>query len=182
MISGSEVAFFSLSRAELKKAEESKIRSLNLVSELRKSPRRLLASLVVSNNFINIGIVLIFASFGEQFYIESLPFWLNFCLEILLITLVILIFGEIFPKIYANRNPTSFSNFMAIPIKVIDKYIFFFLTIPMSFFTEFIQKRLVFKSNSLSIDKISDALELTDKSETSKEEQKFLGELYHLEV
>jgi len=74
LISGSEVAFFSLSRAELKKAEESKIRSLNLVSELRKSPRRLLASLVVSNNFINIGIVLIFASFGEQFYIESLPF------------------------------------------------------------------------------------------------------------
>ena len=91
LISGSEVAFFSLSRAELKKAEESKIKSLNLVSELRKSPRRLLASLVVSNNFINIGIVLIFASFGEQFYIESLPFWLNFCLEILLITLVILI-------------------------------------------------------------------------------------------
>ena len=174
LISGSEVAFFSLSKADLKKAEKSKIRSLNLVSELRKSPRRLLASLVVSNNFINIGIVLIFASFGEQFYIKSLPFWLNFSLEILIITLIILIFGEIFPKIYANRNPISFSNYMAIPIKIIDKYIFFFLTIPMSFFTEFIQNRLVFKSTSLSMDKISDALDLTDKSETSKEEQKIL--------
>jgi len=174
LISGSEVAFFSLSKADLKKAEKSKIRSLNLVSELRKSPRRLLASLVVSNNFINIGIVLIFASFGEQFYIKSLPFWLNFSLEIFIITLIILIFGEIFPKIYANRNPISFSNYMAIPIKIIDKYIFFFLTIPMSFFTEFIQNRLVFKSTSLSMDKISDALDLTDKSETSKEEQKIL--------
>jgi len=174
LISGSEVAFFSLSKADLKKAEKSKSRSLNLVSELRKSPRRLLASLVVSNNFINIGIVLIFASFGEQFYIKSLPFWLNFSLEILIITLIILIFGEIFPKIYANRNPISFSNYMAIPIKIIDKYIFFFLTIPMSFFTEFIQNRLVFKSTSLSMDKISDALDLTDKSETSKEEQKIL--------
>ena len=174
LISGSEVAFFSLSKADLKKAEKSKIRSLNLVSELRKSPRRLLASLVVSNNFINIGIVLIFASFGEQFYIKSLPFWLNFSLEIFIITLIILIFGEIFPKIYANRNPISFSNYMAIPIKIIDKYIFFFLTIPMSSFTEFIQNRLVFKSTSLSMDKISDALDLTDKSETSKEEQKIL--------
>ena len=174
LISGSEVAFFSLSKADLKKAEKSKIRSLNLVSELRKSPRRLLASLVVSNNFINIGIVLIFASFGEQFYIKSLPFWLNFSLEILIITLIILIFGEIFPKIYANRNPMSFSNYMAIPIKIIDKYIFFFLTIPMSFFTEFIQNQLVFKSTPLSMDKISDALDLTDKSETSKEEQKIL--------
>ena len=63
---------------------------------------------------------------------------------------------------------------MALPIQILDKYIFFFLTIPMSRMTEFIQKKLVFKSTNLSVDKLSDALELTDKSETSNDEQKIL--------
>ena len=63
---------------------------------------------------------------------------------------------------------------MALPIQILDKYIFFFLTIPMSKLTEFIQKKVVFKSSNLSVDKLSDALELTDKNETSKDEKKIL--------
>jgi CBS domain containing-hemolysin-like protein len=63
---------------------------------------------------------------------------------------------------------------MALPIRILDKYIFFFLTIPMSKMTEFLQKKLVFKSSNLSVDKLSDALELTDKNETSKYEKKIL--------
>jgi len=64
---------------------------------------------------------------------------------------------------------------MALPIQILDKYIFFFLTIPMSNMTHFIQKKLIFKKTNLSVDKLSDALELTDKSETSKDEQKILN-------
>ena len=174
LISGSEVAFFSLSSTDIKKANISKSKSLKLVHNLRNKPKRLLAALLVSNNFINIAIVLLFSSFGDAMYFSSLPFWANFIIEVGIITLFILLFGEILPKVYANRNPVSFSKKMALPIQILDKYIFSFLTIPMSMMTEFIQKKLVFKSTNLSVDKLSDALELTDKTETSKDEQKIL--------
>ncbi|MFL2666608.1 MAG: gliding motility-associated protein GldE [Flavobacteriaceae bacterium] len=174
LISGSEVAFFSLSSTDIKKASNSKNKSLKLVYNLRNKPKRLLAALLVSNNFINIAIVLLFSSFGDAMYFSSIPFWANFIIEVGVITLFILLFGEILPKVYANRNPVSFSKKMALPIQILDKYIFFFLTIPMSRMTEFIQKKLVFKSTNLSVDKLSDALELTDKSKTSNDEQKIL--------
>ena len=174
LISGSEVAFFSLTSTDLKKANNSKNKNLQITYSLRNNPRRLLAALLVSNNFINIAIVLLFSSFGNAFYLKSFPFWINFIIEVSVITLFILLFGEILPKVYANRNPISFSKKMALPVQFLDKYIFFFLTIPMSKMTEFIQKRLVFKSTNLSVDKLSDALELTDKSDSSKNEQKIL--------
>ena len=174
LISGSEVAFFSLTLTDLKKANNSKNKNLQITYSLRNNPRRLLAALLVSNNFINIAIVLLFSSFGNAFYLKSFPFWINFIIEVGVITLFILLFGEILPKVYANRNPISFSKKMALPVQFLDKYIFFFLTIPLSKMTEFIQRRLVFKSTNLSVDKLSDALELTDKSDSSKNEQKIL--------
>ncbi|MDG2368787.1 MAG: gliding motility-associated protein GldE [Flavobacteriaceae bacterium] len=174
LISGSEVAFFSLTSTDLKKANNSKNKNLQITYSLRNNPRRLLAALLVSNNFINIAIVLLFSSFGNAFYLKSFPFWINFIIEVGVITLFILLFGEILPKVYANRNPISFSKKMALPVQFLDKYIFFFLTIPLSKMTEFIQRRLVFKSTNLSVDKLSDALELTDKSDSSKNEQKIL--------
>ena len=174
LISGSEVAFFSLSSTDLKKSLSSSSDRLRLVGKLRNQPKRLLATLLVSNNFINIAIVLLFSSFGNSFYYPSFPFWINFLFEIGYITLFILLFGEILPKIYASRNPISFSKKMALPIKLLDKYIFFFLTIPMSKITELLQKKLVFKSTDLSVDKLSDALDLTDKTETTRVEKKIL--------
>jgi gliding motility-associated protein GldE len=168
------VAFFSLTSTNLKKANNSKNKNLQITYSLRNNPRRLLAVLLVSNNFINIAIVLLFSSFGNAFYLKSFPFWINFIIEVGVITLFILLFGEILPKVYANRNPISFSKKMALPVQFLDKYIFFFLTIPLSKMTEFIQRRLVFKSTNLSVDKLSDALELTDKSDSSKNEQKIL--------
>ena len=174
LISGSEVAFFSLSKTDLKKISSSNAKNLKLISFLRSDPRRLLATLLVSNNFINISIVLLLASFGQLFDVIFFPNWLNFVLEVGFITALILLFGEILPKVYANRKPISFSKKMAFPVRFIDKYLFFFLTIPMSRMTKFIQDKLVFKKPNLSVDKLSDAFDLTDKSETSKEEKKIL--------
>lgn len=174
LISGSEVAFFSLSKTDLKKISSSNIKNLKLIALLRSNPRRLLATLLVSNNFINISIVLLLASFGKLFDFNILPGWLNFVLEVGFITALILLFGEILPKVYANRKPISFSNRMALPIQFIDKYLFFFITIPMSKMTKFIQNKLVFKKTNLSVDKLSDAFDLTDENETSSEEKKIL--------
>ena len=174
LISGSEVAFFSLSKSDLKKISSSNVKNLKLIALLRSNPRRLLATLLVSNNFINISIVLLLASFGQLFDLVFLPNWLNFILEVGFITALILLFGEILPKVYANRKPISFSKKMAFPVQFIDKYLFFFITIPMSKMTKFIQDKLVFKKPNLSVDKLSDAFDLTDKNETSKEEKKIL--------
>ena len=174
LISGSEVAFFSLSKTDLKKISSSNAKNLKLISFLRSDPRRLLATLLVSNNFINISIVLLLASFGQLFDVIFFPNWLNFVLEVGFITALILLFGEILPKVYANRKPISFSKKMAFPVRFIDKYLFFFITIPMSRMTKFIQDKLVFKKPNLSVDKLSDAFDLTDKSETSKDEKKIL--------
>ena len=174
LISGSEVAFFSLSKTDLKKISTSNANNLKLIALLRSNPRRLLATLLVSNNFINISIVLLLASFGQLFNLVFLPSWLNFVLEVGFITALILLFGEILPKVYANRKPISFSKKMAFPVQFIDKYLFFFITIPMSKMTKFIQDKLVFKKPNLSVDKLSDAFDLTDENETSKEEKKIL--------
>ena len=174
LISGSEVAFFSLSKTDLKKISSSNIKNLKLIALLRSKPRRLLATLLVSNNFINISIVLLLASFGQLFDLDFLPSWLNFVLDVGFITALILLFGEILPKVYANRKPISFSKKMAFPVQFLDKYLFFFITIPMSKMTKFVQDKLVFKKPNLSIDKLSDAFDLTDKNETSNEEKKIL--------
>ena len=174
LISGSEVAFFSLSKTDLKKISSSNIKNIKLIALLRSEPRRLLATLLVSNNFINISIVLLLASFGQLFDFYFLPSWLNFVLEVGFITALILLFGEILPKVYANRKPISFSKKMAFPVQFLDKYLFFFITIPMSKMTKFIQDKLVFKKPNLSVDKLSDAFDLTDENETSSEEKKIL--------
>lgn len=174
LISGSEVAFFSLSETDLRKISSSKNKNLRLVNTLRNNPRRLLATILVSNNFINISIVLILASFGQLFEFTSLPVWFNFIFEVGFITTLILLFGEILPKVYANRRPITFSKSMAFPIQFLDKYIFFFITFPMSKITKLIQERFVFKKINISVDKLSDAFELTDTNETSKEEKMIL--------
>lgn len=174
LISGFEVAFFSLYEKDIKKISLSKNKKDLLVLKLRNKPRRLLSTLLISNNFINISIVLILASFGKLIYFNSAPDFLNFIIMIGLIAFLILLFGEILPKVYANKYPISFAKKMAIPINFLDKYIFFFMTIPMSKITQILQNRLVVKNTNLSVEKLSDALDLTDKNETSIEEKMIL--------
>ena len=126
LISGSEVAFFSLSKTDLKKISSSNIKNLKLIALLRSKPRRLLATLLVSNNFINISIVLLLASFGQLFDFDFLPSWLNFVLDVGFITALILLFGEILPKVYANRKPISFSKKNGVSSSVFRQVFVFF--------------------------------------------------------
>ncbi|MDB4159881.1 gliding motility-associated protein GldE, partial [Flavobacteriaceae bacterium] len=95
-------------------------------------------------------------------------------IEVGIITFIILIFGEILPKVYANRNALTFSKVMAPVLIVLDEYLLFWLTFPMSRTTTFIEKRLGDKGNQFSIDKLSQALELTGDDETTSDEQRIL--------
>ena len=147
---------------------------MEITKKLLKQPKRLLATILITNNFINIAIVLLFALIGEILFSSIENQLLILLIEIGLITFLILFFGEILPKVYANRNALKFSKTMAFPIYFIDRYLLFFITLPMSKVTRFMESRLLQKNNEFSIDKISQALELTAEEETTKEEQRIL--------
>ena len=174
LVSGSEVAFFSLSPSYIKEAVNATTRPLRIIAHLRKNPRRLLAIILLLNNLINIATVLLFASMTSLFFETISHPGIRFLAEVGLITSVVLLFGEILPKIYANKNPEGFAKRMSVPIYLLDKYVFFALTYPMSYLTFILQKRLGKTSSNISVDHLSQALEMTDDSETTKDEQKIL--------
>ena len=175
LISGAEVAFFSLQIKSLDDPEETELTtSKKRVLFLLKRPKRLLATILVANNFINIAIVILFTSLSETFFhgIEN-PIILLF-IEVGIITTLILIFGEILPKVYANRNALSFSIRMAPLITFLDQFLLFWITYPMSQTSNFLESRLGDKKNQLSVDQLSQALELTGEGETTTDEQRIL--------
>ena len=173
LISGAEVALFSLTRSDLNSGLEENSKQIQIISKLLERPKKLLATILVANNFINIGIVILFAFIGEMvFYNIKIPV-VRFLLEVVLVTFLILLFGEIIPKIYASRNSVKFSKFMAYPIKVLD-IVFSPLSVPMRHLTIFIHNKLGKQKSNISVDQLSQALELTRESDTTHEEHKIL--------
>jgi len=172
LTSGCEVAFFSLDKSTMPDDKSDKL--IKKIQLLLEQPKKLLATILISNNFINIAIVILFASIDNP-YLSSLnsPF-LETVLEVGLIGMLILFIGDILPKIYANRNPLVFSKIMVTPIYFLDRYVLFLLNKPMSKSMSYLESSLAKDSKQLSVDKLSQALDLTDSKETSKEEKKIL--------
>lgn len=161
LISGSEVAFFSLSPQERLLLKDQKDNSAATATKLLNTPQELLATILVSNNFINIAIVIL-----SSYVTNSLVVFDNKVAEILiqviLITFLLLLFGEIIPKVYANQLSYRFTHFMAIPLNFLS-VIFKPITIILVSSTKFIDKRIQKKPN-FSVDDLSGALELTSES------------------
>ena len=175
LISGAEVAFFSLQLKAIEELNENNSDPrLQRVITLLKRPKRLLATILVANNFINIAIVLVFSVLSSFFFSGIENPILVLIIEIGLITTIILIFGEILPKVYANRNASEFAKRMAFLISALDQYFLFWITYPMSKTTSFLEKRLGDQKNQFSVDKLSQALELTGDDETTSDEQRIL--------
>lgn len=173
LISGAEVAFFSLSKVELDKAEDSKSANQKAVVSLLEKPQKLLATILISNNFINILIVLIFAYIGETVFENITSVVLKFLIEVVLVTFLILLFGEVLPKVYASRNGMKFAAFMAFPLRVLNSLLSI-VSLPLMSLTNIIENKLGKKQSSLSVEKLSQALELTSDKATTKDEQKIL--------
>ena len=183
LISGTEVAFFSLSPTDIVKISE-KSKQDNPIVKLLKKPSKLLATILITNNFINILIVLIFASLGEVFLKDknlalkivdfTLPSSLvKFSIEVILVTFLILLFGEVLPKVYASRRALKFCNFMSKPLQLLT-IVLTPLSYPLINLTKIIEKKLGSKNSNFSIEILSKALELTSQGSTTKEEQKIL--------
>ncbi|WP_166960656.1 gliding motility-associated protein GldE [Yeosuana marina] len=181
LISGAEVALFSLTRTDIEDGLEKKSKRIEIISKLLERPKKLLATILVANNFINIGIVILFAFLSEiifegvdmtiDFYFFNLN--IKFFVEVILVTFLILLFGEILPKIYASRNKVKFATFMAYPLRVLD-VLLSPLSMPMRSITIGIHNKLGKQKSNLSVDQLSQALQLTSEEDTTKEEQKIL--------
>ncbi|SDR83566.1 gliding motility-associated protein GldE [Christiangramia echinicola] len=177
LISGAEVAFFSLTPANFITEDGKRSKTQNIVINLLEKPKKLLATILVANNFINIAIVLLFDNLADDLFAgvntEFYGVDLRFLFEVGLVTFLILLFGEILPKVYASRNKVQFSNFMAYPINVLDT-LFSPLSTPMRAVTLYFHEKFGKQRSFISIDHLSQALELTSEEDTTREEQKIL--------
>ena len=173
MVAASEVAFFSLTSKDLSDFASSSSSKAKIITNLLNKPKKLLATILVANNFLHIAIVILFSfSLDEVFSTIASPV-LKFAVEVILVTFLILLFGEVLPKIYASRNNVKFANFIALPLSILDKLLTP-ISIPMRSLTLFLQKKLVKEKTNFSVDQLSQALELTSTEDTSHEEQKIL--------
>jgi len=177
LISGSEVALFSLKPSDFPKTEDQYTQKDRYLIQLLDRPKRLLATILIANNFINIAIVLLYASLSHLIHPEQPVIWygisLQFILDVIIVTFLILLFGEIIPKVYANRYSVKFAHFMATPLVFLDK-IFAPLNIPMQKASIFLHQKLGSEKSNLNVDQLSKALELTHEDETSTDEKKIL--------
>jgi len=173
LISGTEVALFSLSQKDIDEATFQNQAKGNLISDLLKKPKKLLATLLIANNFINIAIVIIFSFIKESLFGSIALDWLRFMVEVGVVTFLILLFGEVLPKIYANRNNIKFSKMIAKPIATLN-YLLTPISMPMRSIIIYFEQKLSKQKSNISVNQLSQALELTSSDDTSDEEQKIL--------
>jgi len=173
IISGSEVALFSLSPTEIDELKEDHNSANNLIAKMVENPKKLLATVLIANNLVNISIVLISPELTNFAFGGIKNPILRDVMDIGLVTFVLLLCGEILPKIYANRNNLAFAKRVAYFIYILDT-IFTPISLPMKSFTVWIQKRLGKTKSNISVGQLSQALELASEEDTTNEEKKLL--------
>ncbi len=167
-VSASEIAFFSLSPNDMNDIEERKHPSDAKISDLLEDSERLLATILISNNFVNVTIIMLL----NYFFINWINFGTSKVLEFLVVTVILtfllLLFGEIMPKIYSAQNTLKFTR-MAAPVISVLKRICRPLASLLVHSTALVNRRIGKKNYNISVDELSHALELTDKNEISEE-------------
>lgn len=164
LASASEVAYFSLTPGEMDKLKE---KGNSKALHLLKKPDLLLSTILITNNFVNVGIVIISSYLvNTLFDFSSYPI-LGFVIQVILVTFIILLVGEIMPKLYANRTQVKMAVIMAGPLTFLT-FLFRPLSILLIKSTSIISKRIA-RKDGLSIDQLSKALELTEDDEINEE-------------
>ena len=172
MVSGSEVAFFSLSPAENEELVSREGRSSKLVMELLSKPEKLLANILISNNFINVGIVILSSFITNSLMDAAGAPALGFIIQVVIITFMILLFGEILPKIYAERFSVGFALIMAFPLSITGR-LFKPLILLLTRFTTLMSRRSAKRKMNISMDDLSEALDIA--TDVFSEEKKMLA-------
>lgn len=167
LISGSEVAYFSLGATDKQKLANKNKKNKRVLKNL-ENPEKLLATILVTNNFVNIGIIILTAYISNNLVSIHNPPVVEFIFQVVLITFFLLLFGEIIPKVYATHFAPSFAKFMALPLLTLEK-VFRPINAILIYSTSFVNRRLQKHRKKISMDEISQALELTSDHELSDE-------------
>jgi putative hemolysin len=160
LMSASEVAFFAFRPEELEKLKTYKDKKSKTVLKLHNNPEKLLSTVLVANNTINIAIVLLAAFISSKLFDFTSEPVLGFIINVVVITFLLLFFGEVMPKVYASRNHITIATLMAFPLTILEK-IFQPVTSMLIFSSTFVKKRTGTKRSNISMVDLSDALELT---------------------
>ena len=174
LLSGSEVAMFSINTEQRKTLKDSTNNNTGRILKLLEEPKKLLATILIANNFVNVSIVM--ASnyvFNNLFIDGSISETMNFILQVIVVTFLILLFGEVIPKVYANNYNIQFSKFMSLPLLVLKK-IFYPLSLALINSTNIIDRKIEKKRESLKADELEHALNLTKDSVDNEDEKKIL--------
>jgi gliding motility-associated protein GldE len=173
MVAAAEVAIFSLSPKNLSDLSQKNPSKSVLINQLLSKPKKTLATILVANNFLHISIVILFSFSLDSVFSRIASNVIKFIVEVILATFLILLFGEVLPKIYASRNNMKFASFIVYPLLFLDKLLSP-ISLPMRAITLFIQEKLGKQKTNFSVDQLSQALELTSTDDTSHDEQKLL--------
>ena len=173
LVSGAEVALFSLSQKDIDDTLQEHPSKGKIISKLLEKPKKLLATLLVANNFITIGVIILFVYLGNNVFSGIPSPVLKFSIEVIVVTFLILLFGEVLPKVYASRNNIKFAKWIAYPVAILDKLLSP-ISLPMRKATIYLHNKLGKQKTNFSVDQLSQALELTDSDENSSDEQKIL--------
>ena len=171
LISSSETAFFSLQPADVDQLESRDDAKSKLVLKLREKPKTLLATILIGNNFVNVTITLLSTYVMAQLFDMKNHLLAAFLLEVVIVTSLILIVGEITPKIYASKRPAKVARFMARTLNFLNG-IFKPLSKPLVSSTSFMDKHLEKKKGELSIEDLSTAVDIATEESTAPLEEK----------
>ena len=172
--SGSEIAFFSLSPADLNELDDEKNPRDHKILALREDSERTLATILITNNLVNVTIIMLCNYFFAQVVDFGMAYWLEFIVITILLTFLLLLFGEIMPKVYAGQHALAFCRMSAPGILWLSK-----LFRPMAnvlIRSGVLAEKVVQKENHvLSVDDLEQALELTDEEDLKEEKNMLEG-------
>jgi len=174
IISGSEVAFFSLNLSDKTNLKDNSTSNSSRVLLLLSKPKKLLATILIFNNLINVAIIMM-SNFVMNRLIDSskISSIYEFIIQVVGVTLIILLFGEVIPKIYANKYNMKYAKIMSLPISFISLLLSPFSNLLVKS-TSIIDKKIRKKAENISLDELEHALDLTKDSVKSEEEIKML--------
>ena len=171
LISGSEVAFFSLNPNKWQEKDMSKRQAV--IKKLLQRPNHLLATILITNNFVNVAIIILSTYItAGLFNFNGYPI-LEFIIQVVIVTFLLLLLGEVIPKVFANQNALSFASFMSTPINILSK-IFAPVSSVLVATTSVIEKHFQNKGYQISVDELSTALDLAGENDTNEEEKRIL--------
>ncbi|HRS38733.1 MAG TPA: gliding motility lipoprotein GldD [Bacteroidia bacterium] len=172
-VSGAETAFFAITPAQFIGLRNAPGTASRIVYNLLNRPKRLLATLLIVINFINIAIVVISSLLMEQVFDFSSHPLAGFLIQVVAVTFVIIVFCELMPKMYATQNAIWFSNLAALPLFVVDK-----LLRPMSWLlvksTALVDRRIQSKGYDVTVDELTHAIDITSDKNTPEDEKNIL--------